>query len=88
MARKYEPVIGTTYRVGFQRTDSEKHCWRCLAKTQVEMVGRGDATGGGIVKVPVCHDHAVEAMKERGLALQSQLEEAFAALLSGPEMKQ
>jgi len=78
MPRKFEPVIGTTYRVGFQATQVEKHCWRCMTKTHLEMVGRGDTTGGGLVKLPICKEHAMEVIEERGLDMQERLEKALA----------
>lgn len=68
MAGKYQPVEGTTYKVGFQRMPETKHCWKCLAKTDVEMVGRGDTTGGGVVKVPICQDCGHEVIHQMGLA--------------------
>ena len=68
MAGKYAPVEGSTYKVGFQRMPEVKHCWKCLAKTQVEMVGRGDTTGGGIVKLPICEDCGQDIIVQMGLA--------------------
>lgn len=57
--RKFEPVVGTVYKAGFQRLPQgeRKHCWRCMALTEVELVGRSYE---GMVKVPVCEKHGRE----------------------------